>query len=68
MLSLMELWFDCVSFGVYFKLYVKMEQRTESLDVLRACKISERGGIWKRMAGIILLSRLNKCPDFSSIS
>ena len=50
----------CVSFGVYFELYVKMEQRTESLDVLRACKISERGGIWNRMAGIILLSRLNE--------
>ena len=27
---------------------------------LRACKISERGGIWERMAGIILLPRLNE--------
>ena len=49
----MELWFDCVS--VYFKLYTKMEQRAKSLNVLRACKISERGGISKRMAGKILL-------------
>ena len=24
MLCLMELWFDCVSFGVYFELYAKI--------------------------------------------
>ena len=60
MLCLMELWFDCVSFGVYFELYAKMEQRTKSLDVLRECKISERSGIRKRMPGIILLPGLNK--------
>ena len=53
MLCLMELWFDCVSFGVYFELHAKMEQRTKSLAVLRACKISDRGLIWK--TGIILL-------------
>ena len=28
--------------------------------MLRACKISERGGIWKRMAEIILVPRLNE--------
>ena len=62
MLSPMELWFDCVSLGVYFEFdtYQDGTSRTQSLDVLRACKISERGGIWKRMAGIILLLRLSE--------
>ena len=46
MLCLMELWFDCVSFGVFFKLYTKMKYKTKSMDVLTACKISESGGIW----------------------
>ena len=41
MLCLTELWFDCVSFGVYFELFAKMEKRTKSLDVPRAYKISE---------------------------
>ena len=39
MLCLMELWFDCVSIGVYFESYTKMEQRTKSLDVPRVCTI-----------------------------
>ena len=52
-------WVDCVSIGDYLELHAKMKKRTKSLDVLRACKISERGGIWKRMAEIILLLRLN---------
>ena len=38
----------------------RLKKRTKSLDVLRACKISERGGIWKKIAGVILLPRLNK--------
>ena len=34
--------------------------KNKELDVLRACKISERSGIWKRMPGIILLPGLNE--------
>ena len=59
MLCLMGLLFGWVSFGVYLELYAKMKYKTKSMDVLRACKISERGGIWKRMAEIILLPRLS---------
>ena len=35
MLCLMELWFDCVSFEVYFELYAQMKYKTKSMDVLR---------------------------------
>ena len=68
MLCLIKLWFDCVSFGVYFELYAKMKYKTKSMDVLRACTISERGGIWKRMAEVILLPRLNKQSVLSNLS
>ena len=37
-----------------------MKYKTKSMDVLTACKISESGGIWKRMAEIILLARPNE--------
>ena len=37
MLCLIELWFDCVSFGVYFE-YAKMKYKTKSMHVLRACR------------------------------
>ena len=38
--------------------YMPRWNKEQSLDVLRALKILEPSGIWKRMPGIILLSRL----------
>ena len=65
------------SFGltVFHSLFIlnymqRWNKEKKTLDVIRACKISERGGIWKGVPGIILLSRLNEqsCSTHVKIS
>ena len=51
MLCLIELWFDCVSFGVYFELYAKMKYKTKSmvyLEHVRFQNATEFGRGWPR--------------------